>query len=71
MDRKIRTYSNLAQPVSHQGGDIEKLISRPGVIHVNPRSVETCSSIYNCRMGGLSSKPYLWNVGSFAIPFHN
>jgi len=56
MDRKIRTYSNLAQPVSHQGGDIEKLISRPGVIH---------------RMGGLSSKPYLWNVGSFAIPFHN
>ena len=44
MDRKIRTYSNLAQPVSHQGGDIEKLISRPGVIHVNPRSVETCSS---------------------------
>lgn len=42
MDRKIRTYSNLAQPVSHQGGDIEKLISRPGVIHVNPRSVETC-----------------------------
>ena len=20
-------------------------------------------------MGGLSSKPYLWNVGSFAIPF--
>ena len=55
MDRKIRTYSNLAQPVSHQGGDIEKLISRPGVIHVNPRSVE----IYNCRMGGLSNKPYL------------
>ena len=43
MDRKIRTYSNLAQPVSHQGGDIEKLISRPGVIHVNPRSVETVS----------------------------
>ena len=37
MDRKIRTYSNLAQPVSHQGGD----------------------QIYNCRMGGLSNKPYL------------
>ena len=66
MDRKIRTYSNLAQPVSHQGGDIEKLISRPGAIHVNP-----AVQIYNCRMGGLSSKPYLWNVGSFAIPFRN
>jgi len=35
--------------------------------------VTVCSylPVHNCRMGGLSSKPYLWNVGSFAIPFHN